>query len=92
MTASGTGLSGRLGARPSVTAGLPKHQDELDVVFDNGIWLVRLSEKRTTVSFRLISRIRNLVPYDGGQIAKAHRPAVVPAVYLIRGRQVGYIG
>src|SRR5207249_3351136 len=58
---------------------LPLHQNELDVILNDGIGFVRLSQKRgSIVNFK--DSIRNLVPNDRCEIVKAK-----PAAMLLNG-------
>ena len=58
-----------LGRGLSITTRLSLHKNELDVVLDNRVRLVRLAEKRGAVA-NLIIRIGDLVPDDGIEIVE----------------------
>ena len=62
-------LAGRL----AVPARLPQHQDELDVVLDDGIGLVGLPQEAGPVP-GLMACIRDLVPEDRRQVVEADLP------------------
>ena len=75
--ASGITLKARLqefGA--AVSAGLPLHQDELDVILDDRVGFVRLAEETATVAGGLQGGIGDLVPDDGGQVVETDAPAM----------------
>lgn len=73
----------RCDARASVSPGLALHEDKLNVVFHDCVWLIRFAEKPAAVSFRLVDRVRDLVPDDWSEIAESD----LPAVLLDRGVQ-----
>src|ERR1039457_3210500 len=54
-------------------ARLPEHQDELDVILDDGIGLVGLPQEAGPV-LDLITRIGYLVPENGRQVVEADLP------------------
>jgi len=60
-------------SRLPVSAGLPQHQNELCIILDNGVWLVRFTQKRRPV-FNFIAGIGDLVPNDRSEIIKANAP------------------
>ncbi len=53
----------------SITTRLSQHQNELDVILDDRVWLVWFSEK-TTCSTRFVHCIRYLVPNDWREIVE----------------------
>lgn len=57
---------GRL-RRRAVTAGLLLHQDVLDVVLDDGIWLIWLPEE-SSPSLDFVLRVGDLVPDYRGEV------------------------
>ena len=60
----------------AISARLPFHQDEFDVVFDDRVRFVWLSEERRPV-LDLVHRVGDLVPNDRGQIIEANLPAML---------------
>ena len=62
-------------ARPPVAARLALHQDELDVVLDDSVRLVRFPQESRRSAFDLVRRVRDLVPDDWSQIVEAQRAA-----------------
>src|SRR6516165_7169748 len=67
----------------AITARLSLHQDELDVVLDDRVRLVRLPEERGSVALGLQPRVGDLVPDDGCQVVITHETAV----FLDRGME-----
>ena len=63
--------------RLPITARLALHQDELDIVLDDGIRLVGLAKKARRSVLDLIHRIGNLVPNDRRQIIETDLPAML---------------
>ena len=57
--------------RTSITAGLPLHQDEFDIVLDHGVWFVRLAEEARAVPLHLVDGIGDLMPDDRSQVVVA---------------------
>lgn len=64
-------------ARASVPSGLPLHENELNVILDYRIRLIRFSKEAATVSVSFISRVSNLVPNNRRKVAKAYSPAML---------------
>ena len=67
----------RRDARAAVSAGLPLHQDELDVVLYNSVRLIGLPKETTAIALRLIYGVRNLVPDNGSEVAEPDPPAML---------------
>src|SRR5271157_2647682 len=69
-------LFGQSGCGPLFLGRLPiaprlsEHQDEFDIILENGVGLVRFAEKAGPV-FDLVVGVRNLVPKDRTQIVEA---------------------
>jgi hypothetical protein len=61
----------------SIAARLALHQDELDIVLDYRIGLVRLSEERGSIAFNFVRGIRNFVPNYWSQIVVSDASAVL---------------
>ena len=61
----------------SVATGLPLHQDELDVVLDDGVRLVGLAQKAAAFTLGFVRRIGNFVPDDRCEIVEAETAAVL---------------
>lgn len=62
-----------LAAGLAVPARLPQHEDKLNVIFDDGIGLVRLSqETRPVLDF--VACVRYLVPQNGSKVVEADPP------------------
>lgn len=71
----------------AVTAGLSLHQDEFDVILDNGVGFVGLAQEGRPVSLGLELRVGDLVPNDRGQVVEADGPTM----FLDRSME-GYYG
>src|SRR6185437_9927955 len=75
-------LSGNYAQHPSrnigssVTAGFALHEDEFDVILNNGIRLVGFSKKAGAI-FDLMHSIRNFVPDNRRQIIEAKLAAML---------------
>src|ERR1017187_7240734 len=63
-------IRGAIAARP------PLHQDEFNVVLDDGIRLIWLAQKAGAVTGRFKLGVRDFVPDDGGKIIEADCSAV----------------
>ena len=61
----------------AIPAWLALHQDVFDIVLDDGIRLVRLSQKRSAISGHFVDGIRNFVPNDRREIIEAEVPAML---------------
>src|SRR6516162_7151081 len=73
----------RCGFRSSISARLPFHQDEFDVVLNHCIRFVRFPQESRPTVFYFICSISNLVPDDRRKVVKAY-----PATALLnRGMQ-----
>jgi len=59
----------------AVSARFPLHQDELDVVFEDGVRFIRFPQKRRAVTLGFGRGVGDLVPDDGGQIVEAKSSA-----------------
>jgi len=57
--------------RSAITAWLPLHQDEFDIVFYHRIRFIRFSQETATAIFDFISGIRDFVPDYWSKIVKA---------------------
>ena len=57
--------------RAAIAAGLSLHEDEFDVVLDDGIRLVGLAEELSRHFRGLVDRVGNLVPDDRGKIVES---------------------
>src|SRR3954470_16184536 len=62
--------------RLSIPARLPLHQHKFDVILDDGIRLVGLSQESRPV-LDLVGSIRDLVPDKRCEIVEAYHPAVL---------------
>ena len=67
----------RSDARFPVAARLPLHQDELDVILDHGVGLVRFAQEATGPSLHFVRRVGDLVPDYGRQVVEPQCPAPV---------------
>ena len=64
------------GGRAAVPARLALHEDELDVVLDDGVRLVGLAEKPAAAG-NFVVRVGDLVPDDRREVVEADRLAMV---------------
>ena len=63
-------------ARAAVSARLALHQNELDVVLDDGVRLVGLAEKAAAAG-NLVVRVGDFVPDDRREVVESDRLAMV---------------
>src|SRR5947208_14660224 len=61
----------------AIATWLAKHEDVFDVVLDDRVWLVGLTEKTATVAFGLENRVCDLVPDDWSKSVKADSAAML---------------
>ena len=62
--------------RAAVSAGLPLHKDEFDVIFDYSIGLVGLAKKSAAITLGLINGVGYLVPDNRSEVAEPDPPAM----------------
>lgn len=62
--------------RAAVAAGLALHEDEFDIIFDDGIGFVGFTEE-AGAALDFIFSVGDFVPNDGGEVIEADGFAVV---------------
>ncbi|SRR5579885_2297526 len=62
--------------RGSVSAWLALHKDELDIVFDNCVRLVRFAQKAARAVFYFVGRVGNFVPNNWCEIIETYFSAI----------------
>jgi hypothetical protein len=55
--------------RIAVATRLPLHEDEFNVILNDGVWFIRLSEKART-PLHLIGSVGDLMPDNWGEVIK----------------------
>lgn len=65
------------GAGSPVAAGFALHENELDIVLDDGVGFVGFSEKAARPVVHFIDRVGDFVPDDGSEVVESDSPAAL---------------